>query len=327
MNNTKRALIISVVVSLLLVLLIVLVDPLVSDRVLAPDTGASHYYWKLPTRNNFNQVIVWLLFLIHLSGNYYLIRKRLKVKERDFTIENTNLLVFNVIMILIHFVQSIIGYDGLAQDVSVFSSQYSVIFMLVTIILMEIPRRGIIFGKKIKIDKNIMKFLYAIHGFVFTFSIVYTFWYHPVINTIGHLFGFFYMFLLFTQLSFVKTKIHTNPKWIVSLEVLVAFHGASVAYYVQNSSLWSMFLFGFGFIFVFTQIYGLALKKMQIYAIQLIFIICAVGYYLITDISNVHQILWIPIVEYGHVVVMLIIAFGINKIIKNRKTRRVNENV
>ena len=34
------------------------------------------------------------------------------------------------------------------------------------------------------------------HGYYFAWAIIYTFWYHPMEITGGHLLGFFYMFLL-----------------------------------------------------------------------------------------------------------------------------------
>lgn len=311
MTKLNKAFIGSIGVAVLLVLVVVLIDPLVSDVSLLPDTGASHYYWKLPARNSLNMIIVWLLFGLQFIGNVILIRKRQGEETREFTLGNIKLLLFNLLFIGLHFLQSIIGYDGLAQDVPVFSSQYSVILVLVVIILIQIPRRGIIFGKKLKLDKSSMNILYAIHGFIFTFSIVYTFWFHPTVNTIGHLFGFFYMFLLFIQIGFLKTKIHTNPKWIVCLEVLVAFHGASVAYFVQNSTIWAMFLFGFGFMFFATQIYGLTKNKVVIHISQLAFVIAVLGYYGITGITNIHQVLWIPIIEYGHVLVLYLVIITV----------------
>ncbi len=317
MTRTTKMFIGSIVVAFLLVLVIVIVDPIVSDVTLAPDTGARHYYWKLTERNSINMLIVWSLFIIHFVGNIYLIKRRMKDRSREFTRGNLELLIFNFVLIALHFVQSIIGYDGLAQDVSVFSSQYSVILMLVVILLIEIPRRGLIFGYKLKLGRSSINLLYAIHGFIFTFAIVYTFWFHPTINTIGHLFGFFYMFLLFIQICFVKTKIHNNPKWIVGLEVLVAFHGASVAYFVQDSSLWAMFLFGFGFMFFATQIYDLTKNKKIITFSQIGFLIAAIVYYGSTDITNIHQVLWIPIIEYAHVLVL----FGVLKLIEYKKNR------
>lgn len=304
MSKLTKILIGSVTIAFGLVLIIVAIDPLVSDVPLLPDTGASHYYWQLETRNALNMLLVWIFFGIQLVGNIQLIRKRQKEKSREFTATNLQILLFNFVMIIIHYIQSIIGYDGLAQDVSVFSSQYSVILVLVMIILMQAPRRGLIFGKRLKIDKPIMNIIYGVHGFLFTFAIVYTFWFHPVVYTIGHLFGFFYMFLLFIQIGLFKTKIHTNPKWIVWLEVLVAFHGASVAYFVQNSDLWAMFLFGFGFIFFATQIYGITNNRKLIHIAQIGFVIAILLYYSTNNIGNIHQVLWIPIVEYGHVIVL-----------------------
>ncbi len=311
MKKETRLLFLAIAISFFLCFVIVLIDPYVSDQVLLADSGASHYYWKLPTRNNMVMLLVWSLFFIHLFGNYFLIRKRQKNAARGFVKENYYLAIFNLVMIILHYVESIVYYDGLAQDVSIFSSQYSVILVLVTIILMQVSSRGIIFGIKLPLPPKVLKYMYMIHGFVFTFAIVYTFWYHPVINTIGHLFGFFYMFLLFTQICFFKTSVHTNTKWIVLLEVLVAFHGASVAYYVQNSDLWSMFFYGFGFLFAFTQVYGLTKNRVITTIVQIVFSALAIYYYASTDISNIHQVLWIPIIEYLHVVVLYLIFIGI----------------
>lgn len=319
MQKTIKVFIGSLIGALILVSLIVMIDPLVSDVSLQPDTGASHYYWQLADRNQLNMMVVWSLFFAQFIGNVILIKKRLADKSREFTSGNRNLLLFNLLFIVIHYIQSIIGYDGLAQDVSVFSSQYSVILVLVAILLIEIPRRGIIFGKKLKLGKSSTAILYAVHGFIFTFSIIYTFWFHPVINTIGHLFGFFYMFLLFIQIGFLKTKIHTNPKWIVCLEVLVAFHGASVAYFVQSSSLWAMFLFGFGFMFFATQISGLTKDKRKITVAQILFLLTVLIYYANTGITSVHQVLWIPIIEYGHVLVLYVVLRAV-EVLRKRKS-------
>jgi hypothetical protein len=63
-------------------------------------------------------------------------------------------LLMNAFFIALHFLQTHIWYDGLAQDVSVWSSQVSVIIMLVWILLMENSRRGLFFGKKAPISKE-----------------------------------------------------------------------------------------------------------------------------------------------------------------------------
>ncbi len=308
MKNKERSIfLISILASFLLVLLIYILDPILSDVILLPDKGPSWYYWKLPNRDNITMVIVWFLFIIHLLGNFFLIKKRMAKKEKKFIKENIQLLIFNFVFIILHFIQTIFFYDGLAQDVPIFSSQYSVILILVTLILMQINQRGIFFSFKINVPPKAMKLLYSIHGVLFTFAIVYTFWFHPIVFTIGHAIGFLYIFLLFIQIIFIKTKIHYNKYWILILEVLVAFHGASVAYFVQNSDIWPMFLFGFLFIFIATQIYSLNINKKIILFIQLLYFLIVFIFYYNFNIKLIHQILWIPIIEYLHVLILLII--------------------
>ncbi len=316
-NKEKRIFLLSILASFFLVLLTYLLNPILSDVSLLADKGPSWYYWKLPTRDNLTMIIVWLLFFVHLLGNYFLIRKRLLKKEKYFIKENLYLLFFNLIFIILHFIQTMFFYDGLAQDVPIFTSQYSVILILVTLILMQINQRGFIFSYKIKVPPKAMKLLYSIHGFIFTFAIVYTFWFHPVVFTIGHAIGFLYIFLLFIQIIFIKTKVHYNKYWILSLEVLVAFHGASVAFFVQKSSIWPMFLFGFLFIFIATQIYSLDIQKQTRIIIQAIYFIIVFIFYLNFNIKLIHQILWIPTIEYLHVIILLIIL----KLIYKKKPR------
>ncbi|MFO7721117.1 MAG: hypothetical protein R6W85_11830, partial [Gillisia sp.] len=84
-----------------------------------------------------------------------------------------------------HLVQTQIWYDGIAQDVSIWSSQVSVIIMLVLILLMEIPRRGLFWGKKIPFSKSITSFVRRYHGYYIAWAVIYTFWYHPMENTSG----------------------------------------------------------------------------------------------------------------------------------------------
>src|SRR6185503_9106697 len=109
---------------------------------------------------------------------------------------NVIALAANAFFIGLHFVQTHIWYDGLAQDVSIFSSQGSVIVLLVWVLLMENPRRGLFFGKKVKFSETVIRFARKYHGYFFAWAAVYTFWYHPMVSTPGHLVGFMYMFML-----------------------------------------------------------------------------------------------------------------------------------
>ena len=54
--------------------------------------------------------------------------------------------------------------------------------------------------------------------------------------------------------------MHKNRWWKLSLEVSVLVHGTLVAV-VQGSGAWPMFAFGFGAMFVITQMHGLGWSR------------------------------------------------------------------
>lgn len=329
MSKEIKAFYISVVFSVLVLFLIVMFGGRLDSIDLLPDQGAAWYYWKLPVRDSLSMFIVWGLYLIHQVVVWILIYKLQKSKQSDRWPINVKLLVINGIFILIHLLQTHIWYDGLAQDVPVWSSQGSVIIMLILVLIMEIKRRGLFLGKKINGFDGAINFVRRYHGYFIAWAIIYTFWYHPTINTSGHLFGFFYMFLLFIQLSLTYTKIHTNIYFNFVLEVLVLVHGTTVAIN-QGQNMWPMFLFGFAFVFVVTQVYGLKLSKWGIRLFQLIYIIGVIvvfgGFTGHRTIGEVHQILWIPIIDYLLVFILLFGIEGIKRIHDNLKNNKVVSN-
>ena len=93
-------------------------------------------------------------------------------------------------------------YDGLASDVSIWSSQASVLYLTFIIFIFRIPLRGLIFGitfnewmdrkfcRNILNLKNLIFALKKYHAYMFIWGIVYTFWYHPMEALFGHLTGF-----------------------------------------------------------------------------------------------------------------------------------------
>ena len=119
----------------------------------------------------------------------------------------------NGFFILLHLVQTHLWYDGLAQDVSIWSALGSVVVMLVWVLLMENPRRGLFFGKKIGFPRRLTEVARRYHGYYFAWAIIYTFWYHPMEATGGHLIGFLYMFLPMLQGSLLFTRAHVNRRW------------------------------------------------------------------------------------------------------------------
>lgn len=316
-----------IVISFIYVIVIAFLGGRFDSIELLPDQGAAWYYWKLPERDTWTMIIVWALYLFHQFFVWrfiYLMQFRDKSKRDKY---RKILVIGNLFFIALHILQSHIWYDGLAQDVPVISSQGSVIVMLVLVIAMENQRRGIFFGRKIgKLPlipdvNSSVKFIRKYHGYFIAWALVYTFWYHPTVSTPGHLVGFFYMFLLFIQMTMLFTPVHMNRFWMFTLEVTVLFHGTMVAI-GQGNNMWPMFLFGFATMAIVTQIYGLKLKAPYIKLIQMIYLIGVVvvfgGLTGHREIGDVHQVLWIPIIEYLLVFVFIYFSAMITKIFKKK---------
>lgn len=288
-----------------------------------PDFGASWYFWRLMEPTIITRASVWILYALHqiaFWGLIYYAQKNSYKYTSGLHKLNIVALAMNAAFILLHLVQTQIWYDGLAQDVSIWSSQASVVILLVWVLLMENSRRGLFFGKKVKFSNEINRFARKYHGYVFAWAIVYTFWYHPMEGTSGHLIGFFYMFLLMLQGSLIFTRVHLNRWWTLALELLVVFHGTLVAIMTANG-MWPMFAFGFAGIFVITQMHGLGLKLWSRLVILFLYIGAAIYIYSDRGWVQLNEIIRIPLIEYLAVFVLAgIFAVGlwIARKLKNR---------
>jgi hypothetical protein len=300
-----RALIGGIVFSAVFTGLIAWAGQFLDRSMLLPDQGASWYFWKLPEPTFWTRASAWGLYLAHqvvVWGLIWYAQSRVKRYTAGLHKVNFIALGVNAAFILLHFVQTHFWYDGLAQDVSIWSSQVSVIILLVWILLMENSRRGLFFGKKAPISKQVISFARKYHGYFFAWATIYTFWYHPMESTFGHLFGFFYMFLLLLQGSLFFTRIHTNRWWTLTQEFTVLLHGTMVAVQQQNG-IWPMFLFGFAGIFVITQMHGLGLKLWM----KLLILTAYIGGALVVyseRASKIYELISIPLIEYLAVFVL-----------------------
>ncbi len=286
----------------------------VADQPLLPDRGASWYRWKLPDPTVWTRLSAWSCYAAHQLvawGLIYYAQTRVRTYSKTLHPINVVALAATLFFIGLHEVQTQVFYDGLAQDVSIYSSQGSVILLLVVVLLMENRRRGMFFRKPAPIKDEVIGFARKYHGYLFSWAAIYTFWYHPMLNTPGHLIGFFYMFLLLLQGSLFLTRAHTNRIWTLTLEVLVAVHGTLVA--IMNTGphgLWPMFCFGFLAIFVITQMHGVGLSRAARWVIGIGYVVAAFAVYTWRGLSTIHQITWIPIVEYGLVAVLALLIWA-----------------
>lgn len=295
---------------------------------LLPDQGAAWYYWKLPHPELWATITMWVLYAAHQVLVWWLIH-RLKSatpapKGRIGKV-NLWLLVVNSVFIGLHLIQTIFFYDALAQFVPVMSSQGSVIIMLVMILMMLSRRRGLFFGKKVPLPQQGVAWISKIHGYFIAWAVIYTFWFHPMEGTLGHLMGFFYLFMLMTQISLARTSWHTNLKWITFVEVFVAIHGAVVAIEAGNG-MWPMFFFGFMMMFIVTQMYGIIHNRLAIAGITASYVVLVLLTYgglfgnaffvKNASLASIHQITWIPIILYGLVFVIAWLAQGADRLFK-----------
>ncbi len=271
-----------------------------------PDFGPDWYYWRLMETTTAARVTAWGLYLLHQLaawGFIYYAQTRLKGYLPGLRPINVAALAVNAFFILLHFVQTHIWYGALAEDVSIWSSQVSVIIMLVLILVMENQRRGMFFGKRAPISREASGFVRKYHGYVFAWAAIYTFWYHPMESTWGHLIGFLYMFFLLLQGSLIYTRVHVNKVWTVALELMVLAHGTMVAV-LQGNNLWPMFFFGFAGIFVVTQMWGLGLTRAVRWAIVALYVGLVVLVYSGRGLAATNEIIRIPLIEYLAVFVL-----------------------
>ncbi len=249
----------------LLFALVLLAGPYSEGVNIGPDRGNFWYYWQRADADLLSRLSAWLPYALHQLSIWFLIARARAARPRYvFGLHRFNALALaiNAAFIVLHVVQTRLFYDGLAQDVHELTAMMSVILMLLLILLMENRRRGLFFGWGPKFLDSAGDAVRRYHGYYFSWAIIYTFWYHPVELTTGHLAGFAYMFLLMLQGSLFFTRYHTNRWWTASLELLFVVHGALVAWTIMQQGQhgpWSMFLFGGMAVFLITQLHGLGL--------------------------------------------------------------------
>lgn len=291
-----------------------------------PDQGPSWYYWILAEPTFWSRATSWGFYLLHqvaVWGAIYYAQTRVKRYTTGLHRINVIALGLNAFFILLHLVQSQIWYDGLAQDTSIFSSQGSVVVLLVWVLLMENSRRGLFFGKKLPISQNIIRAARTYHGYFFAWAAVYTFWYHPMENSSGHLIGFFYMFLLMLQGSLFFTRVHTNRWWTFALEVMVLVHGTLVAWMQRGATgFWPMFFFGFLAVFLITQLYGLRLPRWGRWLIWAISLGGLLAVYSWRGWGYLDEPLRIPVIEYLSVLVLALLIWLTLLLVRGVKSLR-----
>ncbi len=296
------------------VVLIKALAPFLPVIAFAPDTGFAHYYWKLPNPTFWSHFTAWTGYILHQVTvwglMYWAQEKGLKYSDK---LHPVNLLALgaNAAFILLHLLQTHYFYDGLAQDTHIFTSQGSVIILLAMVLVMENQRRGLIAGTRAPFLQEAGRAMRKYHGYIFSWAVTYTFWYHPMESNYGHLMGTLYTTLIMVQGSLFFTRMHTNKYWMVVMEATVLFHGTVVALMLANGQ-WAQFFFGFLSMFIITQMYGLGLPKWVRWSFWGFYILSLVGVYqFMRGWGNVVEAFRVPAVLYALTFILALVTWGI----------------
>ena len=273
-------------------------------------TVAFAYPWRLTEPTAMARLTAWSGYLLHniLAWTIIYLAQREKPKYgNDLRWFNWAMIGVNVIFGLLHVVQTQFFFDGLAQSVPEITALGSVAVMLMFIIILETPRRGLIFGYKFKFKENFMYIVRKYHSYFFTWAIIYDYWYHPTVGTFGHLMGFYYNFLIMVQATLLFNRAHLNKWWTFFLEAFVLIHAVAVAIF-QGQTMWPMFAFGFGAMIILTQMFGLGLNTWTKRGLAIGFLVLAVGYYtLFSNIAKINEVIRIPFIDYA----VIFLLYGI----------------
>ena len=282
------------------------------------------YPWRLAAHSDMARLTAWLGYILHNLSVWLLIwaAKREKPKySNGLRWFNWALIGVNVIFALLHVVQTQLWYDGLAQDVPEVTALGAVAVMLMIIIILETPRRGLIFGGKFKFHTAFIGIVKKYHGYFFAWAIIYDYWYHPTANTFGHLMGFYYNFLIIAQSALIFNRAHLNKYWTFFLEAFVLIHGVAVAIF-QGQAFWQMFAFGFGAMIILTQMYGLGLSTWTKRGLAVGFIVVTVGTYAYMGrLGALNEVIRIPVIDYLFIFVLYGLFLLINWIVNLFKRR------
>lgn len=328
-KTTRNTILSSVAVSFALTLVIWLTAGNLANRfdVVNEKYFTFFYPWQTHNPTTMAYVTAWVGYALHnilVWGLIFAAKREQPKYDVGFRWFNWAMLGVNGLFYVLHWVQTQLWYDGLAIAVPEVTSQGSVVLMLVVILILETPRRGLAFGKKVKFQKRFMQIVREYHGYIFSWAIVYTFWYHPMENTFGHLAGFFYMFLLFSQSVLIFNRAHLNKYWKFTLEAIVLVHGTTVAIYQQNG-IWPMFFFGFGAMIILTQMYGIGLKTWSRRLLAVAFVISTLLFYGLNDNwTGLNEVIRIPFIEFGLVGVLYLLYLGINGLLSLFRPKTVS---
>lgn len=263
----------------------------------------AEYRWRLAEPTTLTRLSAWGGYSLHQLAAWaciYVAQRQQPAYRDQMGALNWVAVGVNLGGIGLRYLQYRLHYDGLAQDVPEMTSLGSVTFMLVLILILEAPRRGLAFGnRELRLDREFVDFFRRYHGYIFSWSLIYTFWYHPLEPTAGHLMGIGYLLLYLVQSTLVFTRAHLDRRWTLLLELLVVIHAVAAA--LMNGGRYTpTFLFGFAGTALIAQVHSLRPPPQVVRALWLAYGLSAVVVMARRrELRRLHAIIHIPLLEYG----------------------------
>merc|ERR1740123_1646233 len=126
-------------------------------------------------------------------------------------------------------------------------------------------------------------FIRKYHGYAFSFGTTYNFWYHPLEGSPGFVLGYLYQFCMILQSGFLFHPFHRNKFWTLLLEIGVIPHALFISIFIANGSQSAlfMFVFGFAFLFISTYMHGFDLSLVQKAGFTVAYVVIVVLSYLV----------------------------------------------
>jgi hypothetical protein len=272
--------------------------------IYTPHSGRpGDYRWISLNPSTAGRLTAWAGYAAHQLGLwaciYVMQRERLAYGAAMRPVNWTALGV-NAAGVLLHYLHTKRFYDGLAADVPEGSALGSVAFMLMLTLVLEAPRRGLAFGsRRVGLPKELIYLVRRYHGYLFSWAVIYTFWYHPMEPRSGHVLGFFHTLLLLIQASLPFTRAHLNRRWTAALELMVLPHAVTTAVMNRNR-LAPMFAFGFSGMALIAQMHGVGLSRRVKISAYLAYGTALLGYYgRRGELRKAVDVLRVPALEYG----------------------------
>ena len=282
-----------------------------------PNCKPFSYPYRLTDPKWWTRLLPWIGYLFHQFGQWWFLWKAQRARDRgeiSWTLQKDlvgktdvekraayapnryaqGMFALNMGMTLLKFLQAQIFYDGLATDVPEFSALYSVALWIFFVLVIEMPRRGLLCGRckdfdclkhKCDVGTTFITFVRKYHGYGISFGTTYNYWYHPMEGSPGFVLGYLYQFCMILQSGFLFHPLHRNKFWTLLLELGMIPHAVITAVFFANGGSGQTYQFGFGFslLFLLTQMHGFDLKLWQKTAFVVVYVGLLFGTYLLTE--------------------------------------------